>query len=187
MKQLVTLLILTCIVNTTYCQSIKNETLVFSTATLKTSKSIKLNKKEFKISINKKCKEEGEPPYECFTEITFSDNGYPKLKASGDCYAFATADINLDGNDEFVLLSKEGGNWRNVVVYTLGEPSMTSSAFWYQPFESFMWFPGYDEDKMCDAKIYLKSNKKQVVVYTTDANDENFKCIEKLSFDWKME
>ncbi len=186
MKRITLLLILTTFLKVANGQTSNNETLVFSTGSLKGTKILKLNKEDIKLTVTKKCNETGEPPYECWTDITFSDESYPTLKVTGDGYAFATADINQDGMDELIVLSAEGGNWRQVYVYALGEPTMTSKAFWYQPFDHFMWFPGTEGDNMCDAKIYLTADKKQVVILTTNAADENFKCNDKVVYKWTM-
>lgn len=186
MKRITLLLIFATLLKVTNGQTANNKTLVFSTAMLKGTKTLKFNTNEIKLTVKKKCKETGEPPYECWTNITFSGDGFPPLKVRGDGYAFATADINKDGMDELIVLSAEGGNWREVYVYSLGEPTMTSDAFWYQPFDSFGWFPGTEGDNMCDAEIYLTADKKQVVVMTTNPADEKFKCTDKKIFKWTM-
>lgn len=158
--------------------------LSFSTSSLSDKKAITFNGKTIKLTVTTKCNENTEPPFECYTNIKFSDNAILNIEISGEGYAFAVADINKDGIDEFVVLSKGGGNWRNVSVYGYEEASMTSNPFWYEPFGSFLWYPGFEGDYMCDAKIYFNKNENKVKILTTNAAEENFKCNEEITAKW---
>ena len=99
---------------------------------------------QYTLTVMKKCKETSDPPNECWTTINFSQKGYPELKVSGDAYSFAAADINQDGVDEIIVLSAEGGNWSQVYIFAIADPTKTSGPIWYKPTESFMWFPGFE-------------------------------------------
>ena len=159
--------------------------IIFSTDMLKSTKKLVINKTETFLSVKKKCNEIGEPPFECFTNISFLKDIYPGIKVKGEAYAFASYDINQDGNDEFIVLSENGGgNWRTVNIFCLADPTMTSGPYWYEPFQSFSWFPGFDGDNNCNAKITWISAKNEVNILTTNAGDENFKCNELIVNKW---
>ena len=167
-------------------QEVSPYKLSFSTSSLNDKKNITFNGKASRIEVTIKCNENTEPPYECYTIVKFSDNSIPNLKINGNGYAFAVADVNKDGIDEFVVLSKDGGNWRNVSVYGYEEASMTSNPFWYEPFSSFMWYSGFEGDNMCDAKIYFNKKENKIKILTTNAAEENFKCNEEITSTWSI-
>jgi len=182
MKTLI-ILIITTIFSAFYTGHTK-EKLVFTTSSFNESKIVKLNGTRYSLTIKKKCNETGEPPYECWTSIKFTPDNYPDLKVDGDAFSFSEADINQDGVDEFLALSANGGNWRQVYVFAIADPTMTSGPFWYQPIESFMWYSGFGGDNFCDARIYWLEDKNQVKVLTTNVAEEDFKCTDVRIFDW---
>ena len=162
-----------------------NEKLVFTTTSFKSAKTIKLDGILYSLTVKKKCNEVTDPPYECWTNIRFTPDTYSDLKVCGDAYSFASADINQDGVDEIIVLSAEGGNWRQVSVFSTSDKTKSFWPAWYQPIEGFMYYPGSEGDNMCPANIFWLSDKKQVKVLTTDASTEDFKCKDQKIFTWK--
>ncbi len=158
--------------------------LVFTTS-FNDTQSVNLDGKGYQLTITEKCKENGDPPFECQSTINFPGGAFPAIVIEAELEGLASADINMDGKQELILLSAEGGNWKTVSIYSNSSQSSGSRGSWYQPIESFLWFPGSEEDKMCDAKIYWLGQKNQVRVLTTNSADENFKCDEEKKFKWK--
>lgn len=186
MKTLLSLFILAALTTlTAFYHEPTNEQEVFTTSSFKSSKTIKLDGIQYALTVKKKCKGE-EPPFDCWTNISFSPDTYSDLLIHGAVNNFATADINQDGIDEIIVMVSMGNStWTNVSVYAIDDKTKTFWPSWYQPIESFMYHPGMEGENVCDAKIYWLADKKQVKVLTTNGTEEGFKCNEQKIFNWK--
>lgn len=176
---------LTCFISTAFAPPPAEEKPVFTTADFSTKKALKVNGTTYKITVSKTCIETGDPPFDCRTTIKFAPADFPDLVIHGDAYAFAAKDLNHDGKTEIITLASEHGNWRTITVNTMSSASKTSAGYWYRPVAEFLWYPGLEKEKRCNATLFWLPQTKTLKVLTTNAADESFACTKEELLVWK--
>lgn len=126
-----------------------------------------------------------DPPSDCYTSIFFSDKYLPSLLYHGEAKAMTLADINMDGSMECVLFIENMGNWDSIEVFTLAKNKKTKKSLWYQPFESFFFYSGFDNEFNCDARIFYSEKSDKIEIQTTRLTDNGIDCSEHIYLVWK--
>ncbi|MBK8707158.1 MAG: hypothetical protein IPN30_01490 [Flavobacteriales bacterium] len=174
------------------------EHFVFSTNSEWSPKQVKYDGSTFKIKATKKCKDEVEAPGECYWIGSFfkpammpyeSDSpakDMPKFRCSEEPTSYTVEDLDMDGTDEIIVITSGHGSWVDIHVFTWGDPTQTSGAFWYEPVEPFAWYAGTEGDRVCDAQVYWVKENKELKVLTTEPAEEDFKCSKTLRLPWVL-
>ncbi len=154
------------------------ESLVFSTGMLSNPKKVKINGKEYTITIKQEFLElDNGGPDEYTSTLIFSPNNIPNLKVGGQLGSFVVKDLNNDGQEEVIALTTGNSTWAFIETYRL-----SAKMKWVKPFESFMW---WTMPEGCPAKMYWVSNKNQMRIITSKLGDKTIECNDIQNVNWK--
>lgn len=154
---------------------------VFTTDDFKMAEQVTIKGKKLVFKVSEKC-EEG-MPRDCISLLVFEGNKYKSLLVHGTAYRFAAVDLNGDKTEELMVLSQENGNWREVHAFGLTAPGKGKRE-WRQCLDVFFWYPGFEGEEGCPAKIYRLKNG-QYKIMTTDAASTTFACTSEKIVNWK--
>ena len=140
---------------------------------------------KYSAEVKLTCEVMDDPPNDCYTSIFFSDKQLPSILYHGEVKAMTLADINMDGSMECVLFIENMGNWDSIEIFTLAKNTKTKKSLWYQPFESFFFYPGFDNELDCDARIFYSQKSDKIEIQTTRLTDDDIDCSEHIYPVWK--
>lgn len=146
--------------------------------------SFKLGKYTAEVKLT--CEVMPDPPNDCYTSIFFNDKSLPALLYHGEVKAMTTADINLDGSVECILFIENMGNWDSIEIFTLAKNTKSKKSLWYQPFESFLYSPGFDSNASCESRILFDKKSSKFEIQTSRLTDNGIDCNEHIYPNWKI-
>ena len=140
---------------------------------------------KYSAEVKLTCEIMADPPNDCYTSIFFNDKQLPSILYHGEVKAMTLADINMDGSMECVLFIENMGNWDSIEIFTLAKNTKTKKSLWYQPFDSFFFYPGFDNELNCDARIFYSEKNNKIEIQTTRLTDDGIDCREHIFPVWK--
>lgn len=159
--------------------------IVFESSSLQSIVNDSFKQGKYNAEVKLTCEVMPDPPNDCYTSIFFNDKNLPSLLYHGEVKAMTLADINMDGSMECVLFIENMGNWDSIEIFALAKSTKTKKSLWYQPFESFFFYPGFDNESNCDARIFYSEKSKKIEIQTTRLTDEGIDCSEHIFPVWK--
>ena len=131
------------------------------------------------------CEIMDDPPHDCYTAIYFKNKKLPALLYHAEVIGISMSDLNGDGSAECILLLDYMGNWDSIAIMSLARSTKTMKSLWYEPFESFMWYNGYEGDKNCDSRILFNLKNNKLEIQTSRLTDKEMDCSEHIFPVWK--
>lgn len=159
--------------------------IVFESSNLQNIVNDSYNKGKYSAEVKLTCEIMADPPNDCYTAIFFNDKHLPSLLYHGEVKAMTMADINLDGSMECILFIENMGNWDSIEIFTLAKSTKTKKSLWYQPFESFLYSPGFDDETTCESRILFSKKNNKLEILTSRLADEGIDCSEHIFPVWK--